>query len=556
MAIVERRECSADTHEVFNQPPPLENFNLFTSDRILTECVEREGAAWAHEEISAFGAKLGTAEFIALGFQANEHIPELRTHDRFGRRIDEVVYTPAYHTLMAAGKQAEVHALPWNRRVRGAHVARAAKHYMLSQIEAGVGCPLTMTFAVVPALRHQPDVAEEWIPRVTSKVYDPRNVPAAEKAGCTMGMGMTEKQGGSDVRANTTQAVPIGAEGPGQEYLLTGHKWFVSAPMCDAFLCLAQTEKGLSCFLVPRWLPDGTRNTFRIQRLKNKLGNRANASSEVEFFNTWARMVGEEGRGVPTIIEMVNHTRLDCAIGSSGLMRQAVAQAIHHARYRAAFGKLLRDQPLMKNLLADLALESEAATTLMMRLARGYDDAETDASHRPFVRIATAITKYWICKRTPALTFEAMECLGGNGYVEESIMPRLYREAPVNSIWEGSGNVICLDVLRAIHREPETIPALMEELNKAKGADARYDALLQRIEREFRNLDDLEIRARRVTELCAVALQAALLIQHAPNYVADAFCAARVARESLDEYGTLPPNLALDAIIERAAPPV
>lgn len=543
-----------ETHAVFNQPTPLENYNAFTADQALVEGTRREGAAGAEAELTVFGALTGRADTIKLGFLANENPPKLRTHDRFGHRIDEVEFHPAWHELMGHSVAAEIHALPWNRPGSGAHVARAAKHYLMTQVEAGHLCPITMTFAVVPALQHQPEIAAEWVPRVTSRQYDPRCVPAPEKTGCIMGMAMTEKQGGSDVRANTTRAVALGAEGPGQEYHLTGHKWFCSHPMSDAFLTLAQTDRGLSCFIVPRWLPDGTKNNIRIQRLKDKLGNRSNSSSEVEYANTWARMVGEEGRGVPTIIEMVNHTRLDCMVGSAALMRQALAQAIHHCTGRAAFGKRLIDQPLMQNVLADLALESEAATTLMLRIARAYDESQVDPAARTFMRIATAVGKYWVCKRGPAMVYESLECLGGAGYVEEGIFPRLYREIPLASIWEGSGNVMSLDVLRAMAREPDTIPAFQQELAKAAGADARYDAFLRDLEAELFRTDAHEYRARRMVEKMALALQAALLLQHAPNAVADAFCASRLAGTAGQEYGTLHTGLPLDFILNRATP--
>lgn len=541
----------SETHEVFNQPPPLEGYNLFSTDTPLREAVEREGVSWAGAELERFGALLGRPETLALGHLANRWPPELRTHDRFGHRIDEVEFHPAWHELMSIGVVAEVHALPWNRPEPGAHVARVAKHYLLTQVEAGVGCPLTMTFAAVPALRAEPALSAVWEPRITSNRYDPRLRPAEEKTGCLAGMAMTEKQGGSDVRANTTRAEKIA--GTENEYLLTGHKWFCSAPMCDVFLTLAQTPGGLTCFLVPRFLPDHTRNVFMIQRLKNKLGNRSNASCEIEYRGTWAQRVGEEGRGVPTILEMVNHTRLDCMIGSSALMRQALVQALHHATHRAAFGTVLREQPLMRNVLADLALEAEAAVMLTLRIARCYGASE-NPSERAFRRLATAVGKYWICKRTPAMVAEALECLGGAGYVEESILPRLYRESPLSSIWEGSGNVMCLDVLRALAREPETLPALLTELEKAHGVDPRYDVFLSQLTDELADHDDLETRARRIVERLALALQASLLLRHAPSFVTEAFIAARLAGEAGHEYGTLPPGLALGEILERAWP--
>lgn len=542
------------THEVFNQVPPLLNYNAFSTDAVLREGVTRAGAGWAQAELEAFGAVTGREDVVQLGFLANKFTPEFRSHDNYGHRIDVAEFHPSYHELMRLSMEAEIHALPWNRPQPGAHVARCVKHYLMTQVEAGHLCPITMTFAAMPALDMQPEIAAEWGPRISSRHYDPSFRPAPDKAGCTVGMAMTEKQGGSDVRANTTRAEAIGPEGPGQEYLLTGHKWFCSAPMCDAFLTLAQTPRGLSCFLVPRWLPDGTKNRFFVQRLKNKLGNKANASSEIEYSNTWARMVGEEGRGVPTIIEMVNHTRLDCVVGTAALMRQALAQAIHHCTHRSAFGKRLVEQPLMKNVLADLALESIAATTMMLRLARGYDAAMQDAAARPFVRIATAISKYYICKRGPAMGYEALECHGGNGYVEDAIMARIYREMPLASIWEGSGNVMCLDVLRAMAKEPETVPALHAELSSMQGRNAAYDASLADLMKELRDTATLEQRARRVVERLAVALQACALLQGAPDEVAEAFCRARLAREGGDEYGTLPNDLPLDRIVAYAAP--
>jgi putative acyl-CoA dehydrogenase len=540
------------THEVINQPKPLEPYNLYTSDTPLREGIARGEAQWHEEALTAFGAKIGTAEHYALGRDANRFTPVLETHDRFGRRLDTVNYHPAYHELMKTGIEAQMHALPWNESRRGAFVARAAIHYMHSQIEAGTGCPITMTFAVVPSLLLQPEVAAEWMPRVTAPHYDPRHIPAQEKKGCTMGMFLTEKQGGSDVRANKTQAVPIGAEGPGQEYLLTGHKWFCSAPMSDAFLMTAYTSNGISCFLVPRILPDGSNNHFYIQRLKDKVGNRSNASSEIEFLDTWGVMVGEEAHGVRNIIQMVNHTRLDCAIGTAGIMRQSLAQAIQYASTREAFGELLAEQPLMQNVLADLALESEAATTMMMRLAQSFDEEREDPEAGKFKRIATAISKYWICKRAPGMVYECMECLGGVGYVEETILPRLYREAPVNSIWEGSGNVITLDMLRALQREPECVPILFAEFAKARGADKRYDAFVDKLQALFNNQEDILFRARRIIEGLALAIQASQLIQHAPNFVSEPFVASRLGGDYGHAYGTLPTGTDAKRIIERA----
>ena len=530
------------THEVLNQAPPLEGYNLFGQDRALAEAVGREGAGWAEGRLQKLG-ELAGGEPLRWGVQANANPPVLRTHDRYGHRIDEVEFHPAWHELMRVAVGHELHALPWREPRPGAHVARAALFFVMGQVEAGHGCPISMTYSAVPALRAQPELAAEWEPRLTSTAYDPRMIPAAGKAGALCGMAMTEKQGGSDVRANTTRARAIVGRGPGAEYEITGHKWFCSAPMCDAFLVLAQAEKGLSCFLVPRWRPDDTRNAFHIQRLKDKLGNRSNASSEVEFDRAWARMVGEEGRGVATIIEMVNHTRLDCVIGSAAAMRQAVAQATHHAAHRAAFGKVLIDQPLMQNVLADLAVESEAATATMMRLARAYDEGPADEAQRRFARIATAVSKYWVCKRGPALVAEALECLGGNGYVEESMMPRLYREVPLNSIWEGSGNVICLDVLRAMTRGSEVVDALFDEIGLARGGDRRLDAFVGAVRDDLADFTDIEVRARRVVERLAVAFQGSLLVRHGDPAVADAFCASRLAPDRGLAFGTLPAGL-------------
>jgi putative acyl-CoA dehydrogenase len=476
--------------------------------------------------------------------------PPPRPHDRFGHRIDEVEFHPAWHGILEIAFRHEIHALPWREPRPGAHVARSALHSMLSQVESGSCCPVTMTFACVPALRADARVFDEWEPRVTGVVYDARFVPPSEKSACLVGMAMTEKQGGSDVRTNTTRAEPLGAD----VFELVGHKWFCSAPMSDAFLTLAQTGRGLTCFLVPRFRPDGSRNPFHIQRLKDKLGNRSNASSEIEYRGTWARRLGEEGRGVRTILEMVHHTRLDCVSGSAGLMRQALVQACHHAAHRRAFGRLLAEQPLMEAVLADLALESEAATVLMSRLARAYDEAPADSAARAFARIATAVGKYWVCKRAPQMIAEAMECLGGGGYVEESILPRLYREAPVNAIWEGSGNVICLDVLRAMAREPDVVAALLAEFARARGGDRRLDAWVAKLEDELARPEDAERRARRLVERMALALQAALLVESAPTAVADAFCASRLDEGGLG-FGTLPPRCDAAAIVARATPP-
>jgi putative acyl-CoA dehydrogenase len=543
------------THEVLNQPPPLEGYDLFTSDRVLADALDRDGASWARDRLQRLGVEAG-GEAMVWGRLANANPPILRTHDRFGHRIDEVEFHPAWHELLRLAVHHELHGLPWRDPRPGAHAARAALFYVLAQAEAGHGCPISMTYSAVPALRAQPELAAEWEPRIVSNRYDARVRPAGDKTGVLLGMAMTEKQGGSDVRANTTRARALGRGGPGEEYEITGHKWFCSAPMCDAFLVLAQTERGLSCFLLPRWRPDGTRNRFHLQRLKDKLGNRSNASSEVEFDGAWARMVGEEGRGVPTIIEMVTHTRLDCVIGAASGMRQAVAQATHHAAHRRAFGKRLVEQPLMQNVLADLAVESEAATVTMMRLARAYDDGAHDERQRHFARLATAVSKYWVCKRQPPLVAEALECLGGNGYVEESILPRLYREAPLNGLWEGSGNVICLDVLRAMGRNPVAVDAFLAEVGLADGADARLDAFVETLRGELNDFSAPERRARRLVERLALALQGSLLVRHGHPAVAEAFCASRLAGDHGAAFGTLPAGVACEAIIERARPVV
>jgi putative acyl-CoA dehydrogenase len=540
------------THEVFNQPPPLADYDLFSSDHALGEALRREGADWAVERLSGFGRSLGRAETIEWGFQANRTPPVLQSFDRYGQRRDAVEFHPAWHSLMALAVGEGVHTGPWAEPRPGAHVARAAQVYMQCQIEAGVQCPITMTYGVVPALRHQPEIAAEWLPRLYSRRYDPRFRPAAEKTGALMGMGMTEKQGGSDLRSNSTRAEPIDGGGTGKAYRLTGHKWFLSAPMCDAFLVLAQAPTGLSCFFLPRWTPDGQLNALRLQRLKDKLGNRANASSEVEFQGAFAVLVGEEGRGVSTIIEMATYTRLDCAVASAGLMRQALAQAVHHARHRTAFQRHLVDQPLMANVLADLALEVEAATALGLRMARAFD-RQDDAAETTFRRLVTPAAKYWICKRAVAFAGEAMEVLGGNGYVEESMMPRLYREMPVNSTWEGSGNVMCLDVLRALTRTPEAGDALRTELAPARGGDARLDRHLADLDAALGARPD-EAGARRLSEKMVLALQAALLVRFAPHAVADAFCASRLDGERGGAFGTLPAGLDLRAIVDRAAP--
>ncbi|GAC1403756.1 MAG: acyl-CoA dehydrogenase family protein [Candidatus Velthaea sp.] len=496
--------------EPHNQSPPLADYDVYATDAALREGVTRYDGAWAAPQLHAIGTLAGAAETIALGFDANRFAPQLRTHDPRGERIDEVEFHPAWHHLLTTAIGYGLHAAPWREPHSGAHLARAAGFYVWTQVEAGHGCPISMTYAAMPALRQQPELAARWTAAITSSSYDFGLRPLAEKAGVLCGMGMTERQGGSDVRTNTTRALPLGDGRPGGDYRLDGAKWFCSAPMCDAFFILAQAPDGLSCFFLPRVRDDGTRNGLRIARLKDKLGNRSNASAEVEFEAAVATLIGEPGRGIATIIEMVNFTRLDCVIGSAAGMRQAFVQAVHHATYRRAFGKALIDQPLMQSVLADLALESEAATQLALRLAHAADTGE------PLRRIATAIAKFYVCKRAAGFTAEALECLGGNGYVEESIAPRLYREAPLNSLWEGAGNVNALDVLRAAARSPETLEAYFREVELARGSDRRLDRAIGELRAALREGGALESRARYVVERLALVLQASLLVRHAP----------------------------------------
>ncbi len=542
------------THEVSNQARPLVDYDAWQTDTALREALVREGGGWAQDRLAQAGRDVGSEEMIALGFAANENPPKLETFDRYGRRIDEVKFHPAYHELMRRAVASGFPSLPWKEPKPGAHVAHAALGNLLTQAEAGVMCPMVMTYAVVPALHDQPDVAKTWLPKLLDNVYDGRCIPAQDKTGVTFGMAMTEKQGGSDVRANTTRAVPEGQPGPGRPYRITGHKFFFSAPMSDAFLMLAHTEGGLTCFLVPRFLPDGSRNRIFLQRLKDKLGNKSNASSEVEFEDTWGVMVGEPGRGVPTIIEMVHHTRLDAAMAPVAMMRQGLSQALNHVRHRSAFGKVLIEQPLMRAVLADLALEVEAGMALIMRVARSFDEGPTNEQAAAFGRIATAVAKYWLNKRAPQHVVESLECHGGGGYVEESPMPRLYREAPLNGIWEGSGNVICLDVLRAMHREPGCIEALLAEVAPAAEDDRHIAAQLDAIKTQLSQPDSLEPRARRLVETMALTLQAALLRMHGPTPVADAFVAARLGPQRSPIYGALPDGVDVDVLIERAMP--
>lgn len=540
------------THDVFNQSAPLQNYDLFTTHAALADALAfnlpAARLAEASARLTAIGAELGKDETLALGNAANRHPPELKTHDRRGERRDEVEFHPAWHALMTLALKYGLHSAPWSDPAPGAHVERAAAYLMFSEVETGALCPVTMTYGAASALKADTDIASAWLPKLYSRDYDNRFVPMQHKRSALIGMGMTEKQGGSDVRANTTQALPISKH----EYKLIGHKWFFSAPMCDAFLVLAQAPGGLSCFFLPRFNADGTLNAIRIQRLKDKLGNRSNASSEVEFHEASATLLGEEGRGVQTILEMGVYTRLDCALGTAGLMRQALAQALWNAAQRSAFGKLLKDQPLMKNVLADLALESEAATALGLRLARAYD-AQVDAHDQLLRRVLTPAAKFWVCKRGAHFAQEAMEAIGGNGYVEESVLPRIYREMPLNSIWEGAGNVMCLDVLRAL-RKQDAVDAVVTELDTAKGSHAAYDHFCVSLKDRLANANEFESAARRLTQDIALAMQASLLARHAPRFVSDAFVAARLGGDWTGAFGTLAPDTPFDQLIERAMP--
>ncbi|WP_408068878.1 MULTISPECIES: acyl-CoA dehydrogenase family protein [Xanthomonas] len=537
------------THTVDNQPPPFEPRDLWADDVALREACAREGADGFAATLAQYGVLAGDALY-RLGFDANRDRPRLRTHDRYGHRIDTVEFHPAYHQLLDAAKRHGVAGLSWHSPQPGVHVARAALSYLHHQAEAGTSCPLTMTHAAVAVLRQDPAL-REWADKAAAPHYDPRDVPIADKAGITLGMGMTEKQGGSDVRRNATVATPLDGDGA---YSLVGHKWFFSAPMSDGFLVLAQAPGGLTCFLLPRRLPDGQLNALRLMRLKDKLGDWSNASSEVEFAGAWAQRVGEEGRGVARIIGMVMLTRLDCMLAAAAQMRMALAQALHHARHRIAFGKRLVEQPLMRNVLADLALESEAATAFALRVARAVDAADADAAEAAFARIATALGKYWLCKRAPAFVNEAQECLGGAGYVEESILPRLYRQAPLNSIWEGSGNIQCLDVLRALAREPASAAAVLAELQTAGGTDPAYDAALDALRASLSgNAEVDEYSARRLAERIALALQAALLLRSG-SPAAGAFVRSRLAGAHGLAFGTLEPGVPVEELLVRALP--
>jgi len=542
------------THSVENQPPPLEPYDAYGTDLPLREALLREGGMWAEPEIAAYGVISG-GELMALGAEANAHPPELRAYDRFGHRVDEVEFHPSYHRIMQLGVEHGVPSFGWRHASeKGAHVARAALSYLHNQADQGTSCPLTMTYACVPSIELAPELATDWLPRILAPMYDPRSVPGWDKTGNTIGMGMTEKQGGSDVRTNTTRATPVGSDNAGL-HELTGHKWFFSAPMSDAFLVLAQAEGGLSCFLLPRFAPDGTRNAVRIQRLKNKLGDRSNASAEVEFQGALAWLIGEPGRGVATILQMVALTRQDCVIGSASIMRQALVQALHHARHRRAFGKALVEQPLMRNVLADLALESEASTALALRIARSVDDSPRDAREAALARVITAVGKYWVCKRCAPFVNEAQECLGGNGYVEDSNLPRLYRQAPLNSIWEGSGNIQCLDVLRVLHKEPASADAFFNELQAVRGGNELLDEEIGALKGMMSGrAQDLETRARTLVERMALALEASCLVRGGNVAIADAFCESRLGGAHGSAFGTLPSDAPFDALLERALP--
>ena len=536
-----------ETHDVSNQPPPFEDVNLFTSDVALQAAVAAAGGGTHAERLAAFGARTGSADTAAWATHANENPPRLKAFDRYGQRIDEVEFHPGYHWLMALGVEAGIASAAWSGVAAG-HVLHTGLEFLMAQAEPSVCCPMTMTAAAPAALRRQLDIAAKWMPKIVASRYDPSSQPIRGKSGVTIGMAMTEKQGGSDVRANTTRAL---RRGDGT-YALTGHKWFCSAPMSDAFLTLACTEKGLTCFLAPRWTADGERNAIHLMRLKDKLGDRANASAEIEYHGAYAEMIGEEGRGVRTIIEMVHYTRLDCILAPAAYMRQAVANALWHAAHRTAFQKKLIDQPLMRSVLADMAIESEAATALTFRIARSFDEGTNDGA-AAFARIATPIGKYWINKRVVNLAYEAMEVHGGSGYVEDGVMPRIYRQSPLNSIWEGSGNVVCLDILRAIERDPRSPQELVAELEKSRGANRVLDRVIDGVKALLAGPLD-EALARRLAETMALALQGAILVRNAPSFVADAFCATRLCDHPGLSCGAIGTKIDVDALIRRAMP--
>lgn len=538
------------THEVENMPPYMGNQDLWKNDKNLRDAVNREGAGWAEKNLSAFGPLMGCTEMFDHAEKANKNPPELKAFDQYGNRINYVDYHPSYHHLLGVAIKNEIPSFAWKHKKQGSQVAHMALTYMFNQVEGGVMCPMAMTYSVIPALKHNPDLEAQWLPKVLSNQYDDRDIPIDQKLGGTIGMFMTEKQGGSDVRANSTRAKPVASSvGNGSEYLLTGHKYFCSAPMCDAFLVLANTNVGLSCFLVPRWKPNGERNSFFIQRLKDKLGNRSNASSEIELDNTLGTMIGEEGKGIKTILDMVIGNRIYCAVSSASLMRQAVVQVLHHVSHRSAFQKRLIDQPLMRNVVADMILESEAALNLSLRVARAVDNQNSNEDERSFARISTAISKYWVTKRAPYLVFEALECHGGPGYIEESVMPRLYREAPLNSIWEGSGNVMCLDVLRALQRDKNALPALLKELDLAKGANHNFDVSLANLKSNLDSSKGIETEARLITEKMACLIQASIFIKSGQEEKISAFCDSRLGPTCVGAFGTLSEGTNFDEII-------
>ena len=539
------------THEVLNQPPPLADYDAFATDGALRSIVATFAADWAVPQLHEAGQTVGSAKVQELARQADQNPPELRTHDRFGNRIDRVDFHPAWHELMRLAIGQGAHALCWTDPRPGAQVARAALSYLWSQGENGIGCPIGMTYSAVPVLRRDPARWAEWGRLVTSTTYDPRQIRAADKSGATVGVAMTEKQGGSDLRQTQTRAVPNG-DG---SWSLIGHKWFFSVPHSDLFLTLARTEAGVSCFVVAGWLPDGSRNRLHLQRLKNKCGNRSNASAEVEFRGAVAHLLGEPGRGIATGLAMNHFSRLECALSSAGLIRQAVAQAAHHTVHRRAFHKALIDQPLMTNVVADLALEAEAATWLAFRCAAALDREAGSEAERLLARIGTPIAKYWVCKRAPAVVAEALECHGGNGFIEDHLVARLYREAPLNGVWEGSGNVICLDVLRTVAKEPGSVTVLLDEMRTAKGADRRYAAFLNELEAELAGLAHEEGQARRLVGRLALAASASLLLRHAPHEVGDAFVASRLSGGWSGHLGNLPPGVDTAAIARRAIQP-
>ncbi|MDB5457508.1 MAG: alkylation response protein [Caulobacter sp.] len=539
-----------ETHEVVNQPPALIDRNFYEADLALREGATREGGVWVDAPLSALGEAVGSEAVLELGEAANRYPPELTVFDRYGRRLDEVRFHPSYHQLMTLAMNHRVHDIAWTAGP-GGHVAHAALLALFTQAEAGVMCPMSMTYAAVPALRHQRDVTEPWLGKLIGGHYDRALRPIADKRGITLGMAMTEKQGGSDVRANSTKAYPL--EAGGGLYRLVGHKWFCSAPMSDGFLTLAYAGGGLTCFLVPRIAPDGTRNGVQLMRLKDKLGNKSNASAEIEYHDAVAWRIGEEGQGVSVIIDMVHHTRLDTMAASLGIMRRALAEAVNHVAGRRAFQKTLIDQPAMRAVVADLALEYEAAAALTLRVARAFD--ATDAQGRAFARLAVALGKYWLTKRDPNFVYECMECHGGVGYVEETPMPRLFRESPLNAIWEGSGNVIALDVLRTLRKEPAAVEAYLAEIGAARGVDGRFDAAATRLADRLAGAPG-EAEARRLTEDMALLLQGALLVRHAPPAVADAFVASRLAGDGGRGFGTLSAAADLDAIVRRQAEPL